>query len=54
MLATLRAGRMDGADLEDGRTSLTAIGGVTEGTDVLLRLADGSVRAASGFDQLRR
>jgi hypothetical protein len=34
--------------------SLTAIGEVTEGTGAALRLADGSERAASGFDQLRR
>jgi thiamine-monophosphate kinase len=56
LLATLAPGDVDGARtlLEDGGTSLTAIGEVTEGTDVVLRLADGSERAASGFDQLRR
>jgi len=55
-LATLAPGDVDGARtlLEDGGTSLTAIGEVTEGTGVVLRLADGSERAASGFDQLRR
>jgi thiamine-monophosphate kinase len=56
LLATLAPGDVDGARtlLEDGGTSLTVIGEVTEGTGVVLRLADGSERAASGFDQLRR
>jgi len=56
LLATLAPGDVDRArtSLEDGGTSLTAIGEVTEGTGVVLRLADGSERAASGFDQLRR
>jgi thiamine-monophosphate kinase len=42
------------AGVEAAGSSLTAIGEVTEGNDVALRLADGSERAASGFDQLRR
>jgi thiamine-monophosphate kinase len=56
LLATLAPAAVDGARaaLEAGGTSLTAIGEVTEGTGAALRLADGSERAASGFDQLRR
>jgi thiamine-monophosphate kinase len=35
-------------------TSLTEIGAVTSGSGVAIRAPDGSVREASGFDQLRR
>jgi thiamine monophosphate kinase len=54
LLATLAPGDRDGARaaLEAVGTSLTAIGEVTEGTGVVLRLADGSERGAAGFDQL--
>jgi thiamine-monophosphate kinase len=56
LLATLPA-----ANLEDARaaveacgTSLTVIGEVTGGSGAAVHLADGSERAPSGFDQLRR
>jgi thiamine-monophosphate kinase len=56
LLATLPAERVGDAraGVESAGTSLTAIGEVAEGNDVTLRLADGSERDASGFDQLRR
>jgi thiamine-monophosphate kinase len=56
LLATLAPADADSARaaLEAGGTSLTTIGEVTEGTGAVLRLADGSERGASGFDQLRQ
>jgi thiamine-monophosphate kinase len=55
LLATLPPGRMSDARLavEAAGTTLTVIGGVTEGDGVSLRHADGSLREPSGFDQLR-
>ena len=56
LLATLAPADVDGARaaLAAGGTPLTPIGEVTEGTGAVLRLADGSERGASGFDQLRQ
>ena len=56
LLATLPAARVGEARaaVEAAGTSLAVIGEVTEGTGAALRLADGSERAAAGFDQLRR
>jgi len=56
LLATLAPGDLDGARaaVEATGVSLTEIGKVAEGTGATLRLADGSERETSGFDQLRR
>jgi thiamine-monophosphate kinase len=56
LLATLPPERLAGARTAVGEAggSLTAIGEVVEGGGVSLRHADGSLREASGFDQLRR
>jgi thiamine-monophosphate kinase len=56
LLATLPPERLaDARSAVAGAGSvLTPIGEVTEGKDVSLRHSDGSVREASGFDQLRR
>ena len=56
LLATLPGARVEEARaaLEAAGVSLAAIGEVTEGTGAAIRLADGSERAAAGFDQLRR
>ena len=55
LLATLAPADLAGASaaVAAGGASLTAIGEVTEGTGAVLRLANGSEREASGFDQLR-
>jgi thiamine-monophosphate kinase len=56
LLATLARRNLDEARaaVEAVGVSLTEIGTVTEGRGAALRLADGSEREASGFDQLRR
>jgi thiamine-monophosphate kinase len=56
LLASLPAANLEDAlaAVEAGGTPLTAIGEVTGGTGAALRLADGSERRPSGFDQLRR
>jgi len=56
LLATLPPGDVDGAHaaVEAEGASLTAIGEVTDGSGVVLRLPDGTEREPSGFDQLRR
>ncbi len=56
LLATLPPGAVDEtrAALGAEGVSLTVVGEVTDGAGVALRLADGSERKASGFDQLRR
>jgi thiamine-monophosphate kinase len=56
LLATLAREALEGArsSVEGAGTSLTAIGEVVDGAGVTLRLPDGSERAGSGFDQLRR
>lgn len=56
LLATLPAEGLDAARsvvAETGGT-LTPIGEMTDGEGVSLRQTDGSLREASGFDQLRR
>jgi len=56
LLATLPPGRLDEArsTVAEAGNTLIPIGEVTDGEGVSLRQADGSVREASGFDQLRR
>lgn len=56
LLATLATGDLDAARaaVEATGVSLTEVGEVTGGRGAVLRLADGSEREASGFDQLRR
>ena len=56
LLATLPPGRLDEtrSTVAEAGNTLTPIGEVTDGEGVSLRQADGSVREASGFDQLRR
>jgi thiamine-monophosphate kinase len=56
LLATLPPGRLaDARRAAEGMgTGLTVIGEVADGEGVSLRLADGTERDASGFDQLRR
>lgn len=56
LLATLPRERLAGARsaVAGAGGTLTPVGEVTEGEDVSLRQADGSVREPSGFDQLRR
>jgi thiamine-monophosphate kinase len=56
LLATLARERLPEARraVEATGTTLTEIGTVTSGSGVAIRAPDGSVRKASGFDQLRR
>ncbi len=56
LLVALPAAKLEDARaaVEAAGSSLTAIGEVNEGTGAALRLADGSEREPSGFDQLRR
>jgi thiamine-monophosphate kinase len=56
LLVSLPPGAVDETRVavEAEGASLTVIGEVTDGMGVALRLADGSEREASGFDQLRR